>query len=812
MAAGGNVKGQAKSCQFFSVLSAAVCEWYLIIFLLINAVLAYVATRFARLCNLPTPCLLCSRLDHILGSERRGFYRNLFCHAHKVEISSLVYCHGHGKLADFRDMCNACLLSSVATKKANSETCRMLGRNGQDLDDVGLLNEDLEPASSGTGLCSCCSESFNLHRLLQAKKKKKKKLEAGIPNPRPQLRKRTVGHNGLMITSDSESAMPVSDDDDDDDGDDGHALRPVTKDIKEERVIRPGLPQGTATIVLEDTVPEKLIHPNPVASQHPILDPERRSDDDDSCDKPFLKSTVAIGHKLDDLSRGHVVEAGLVDLSESTPEQAPREITDRPSATYPGVRKVSSTNSLTSQTMNDSTAATRSVLDHNDSFKYAINNKGIMLSPKFSEIIAGKESSRGQEDLKLRLSRAFDLPWSDIIASPRAEDLKYSDVSSSFGLQNIAKRLSVERNNSSLETFDASIVVSDIEGETSVDRLKRQIELDRKCMSALYKELDEERSASTIAANEAMAMINRLQEEKAAMQMEAFQYLRMMEEQAEYDQEAIHKLNDVINERDKELLDLEAEFERYRRRHRGAEPEDKRMESVGALESTGFGPATTPRYMESRELLSPASTRRRTKSLCRSMSEKIIVIPQEGEGEGDGHGVKDLELGFEEEKVHILACLRRLQDKFSMLPTDKVRADDTIVDSEKENLLDGACTSVVDVNLETSRNGVEVLPENGSSPSRTCSGVEATTTAMDNQFPAERQNTSDACRDMNSVQDEVARLIKRMVELDADREFLGHTMNALNYGNDGVLLVQEIACQLKELRRIPLAAKEPNVA
>ncbi|URD96802.1 hypothetical protein MUK42_36576 [Musa troglodytarum] len=561
--------------------------------------------------------------------------------------------------------------------------------------------------------------------------------------------------------------MPVSDDDDDD-GDYGH----VTKDIKEGRVMRRRLPQGTATIVMEDTVPEKLIHPNPVASPRPILDPERRSDEGDSYDKPFLKSTVAIGHGLDDLSRSHVVEAGLADLSESTPEQAPREVTDRPSATYPGVRKVSSTNSLTSQTMNDSVAVTRSFLDHNDSFKHAINNKGIMLSPKFSEIIAGKESSRGQEDLKLRLSRAFDLPWSDIIASPRAEDLKSSDASSSIGLQNIAKRLSVERTNSSLETFDASVVVSDIEGETSVARLKRQIELDRKCMGALYKELEEERSASTIAANEAMAMINRLQEEKAAMQMEAFQYLRMMEEQAEYDQEAIHKLNDVINERDKELLDLEGEFERYRRRHRGAEPEAKRTE-------------------ESRELLSPAGTRRRAKSLCRSMSEKINTIPREG----DGHGVKDLELGFEEEKVHILARLRRLQNKFSMLPTDKVRADDT----------------VVDVNLENSHSGVDVLPENGSSPSRTHSDVEATTT-MDDQFSAEQHSTCDACRDIDSVQDEVARLIKRVVELDADREFIGHTVNALNYGNDGVQLVQEIACQLKELRRIPLAAKEPYVA
>ena len=52
-----------------------------------------------------------------------------------------------------------------------------------------------------------------------------------------------------------------------------------------------------------------------------------------------------------------------------------------------------------------------------------------------------------------------------------------------------------------------------------------------------------ERSASTIAANQTMAMITRLQEEKAAMQMEAPQYQRMMEEQSEYDQEALPSCN-----------------------------------------------------------------------------------------------------------------------------------------------------------------------------------------------------------------------------------------------------------------------------
>ncbi|KAF2558079.1 hypothetical protein F2Q68_00013076 [Brassica cretica] len=76
--------------------------------------------------------------------------------------------------------------------------------------------------------------------------------------------------------------------------------------------------------------------------------------------------------------------------------------------------------------------------------------------------------------------------------------------------------------------------------------------------------LEEERSASAVATNQAMAMITRLQEEKALFQMEALQNLRMMEEQAEYDMEAIQKLNDLLVEKEKLIQDLEAEIEYFR--------------------------------------------------------------------------------------------------------------------------------------------------------------------------------------------------------------------------------------------------------
>lgn len=83
-------------------------------------------------------------------------------------------------------------------------------------------------------------------------------------------------------------------------------------------------------------------------------------------------------------------------------------------------------------------------------------------------------------------------------------------------------------------------------------------------MGKFYKELEEERNASAIAVNQAMAMITRLQEEKAALYMEALQCLRMMKEQVEYDGEALQNASDLLTEKEKHIQDIEFELESYR--------------------------------------------------------------------------------------------------------------------------------------------------------------------------------------------------------------------------------------------------------
>ncbi|XP_074574783.1 putative myosin-binding protein 5 [Curcuma longa] len=638
MGAGTTAAAQAPTAAtlycFFSVLLGAVSEWCLIVILLTNAALSYAATRFASLCNLPPPCPFCSRLDHVLGGERRGFYHHLLCRAHKLEVSALVYCHAHRRLANSRSMCEACLLSSPAAAFRKPKPAITLG------DDPPTLDGDDHP---GVRSCSCCAEPFTLSRAIVHGKKKKSSAKidvAGINNApvgrRVQLRKRQwkssdrpaamphVGYSELKITSGSETEIPYSDDDCYDENEEGGSPVNGVKDIEEESASAARAWRPTTTV--EELVPERLIHPNP----NPNLVEKKPTENDSNKVDP--KNTA-------------------VESTERTIEQVPQRAAAA-SAANPSI--------------NDPPTSARAILlERNESFKNALAKKGMMMSPRISVLA---------EDLKLRLSQksyhALDLPWSgDMIFSPRFAEV---DASTSAGLQSIAKRLAVERNNSSLESYDAC-VVSDVEAETSTERLRQQIELDRKTMSALYKELEEERSASAVAANEALAMINRLQEEKAGMQMEALQCLRMMEEQAEYDQEAIHKLNDLLTDREKELMDLEAELESTRKRLAG----------------------------------------------------------EEGNPHSEAE-FSDLVDGFDEEKAQISACLKNLQDKINTTSSS---------------------TDAAQIDLQ--------------------------------------------------LQDEVLKLNERLHALEEDKALLAHAVRALRYGGDGVRLVQEMARQLEELRRIP---------
>ncbi|CAA3032826.1 Hypothetical predicted protein [Olea europaea subsp. europaea] len=91
--------------------------------------------------------------------------------------------------------------------------------------------------------------------------------------------------------------------------------------------------------------------------------------------------------------------------------------------------------------------------------------------------------------------------------------------------------------------------------------LKLALEEEHASGLALFHELEKERSAAATAADEAMAMILRLQEEKAAIEMEARQYQRILEEKSAYDAEEMNILKEILvrTEREKHFLEKEVE-------------------------------------------------------------------------------------------------------------------------------------------------------------------------------------------------------------------------------------------------------------
>ncbi|VVB01286.1 unnamed protein product [Arabis nemorensis] len=90
------------------------------------------------------------------------------------------------------------------------------------------------------------------------------------------------------------------------------------------------------------------------------------------------------------------------------------------------------------------------------------------------------------------------------------------------------------------------------------------LEQERASRAALALELEKERNAAATAADEAMAMILRLQEEKSSIEMEARQYQRMIEEKSVFDAEEMSILKEILLRREREKHFLEKEVDTYR--------------------------------------------------------------------------------------------------------------------------------------------------------------------------------------------------------------------------------------------------------
>ena len=351
----------------------------------------------------------------------------------------------------------------------------------------------------------------------------------------------------------------------------------------------------------------------------------------------------------------------------------------------------------------------------------------------------------------------------------------------------------------SVESLDGSNV-SEIEGESIVDRLKRQVEYDKKCIRSLYQELEEERSASDVAASQAMAMITRLQEEKAAMHMEALHYLRMMEEQAEYDVEALEKSNELLNEKERDIQDLEAELEYYRSTYMVdtiAETEHEKSDDAND-ESISTENASVKRHEYNGNYSFKSTMAESSKGSYKSFNNQNSSIE------------------FEDEKIYIQVCLKSLEDKINKIFTNGLLARvPNIVDNGEEVNPEQKGEDSIDVDRSQRNN-----EDNGSSKHMDQSNCNGKATpdgelvdldknghfSSDENFYDVKGQISYANKreevDYLALEHKISNLTGKLEALQAGYDFLEHSLHSLRYGEEGLQFAEYIVHQLQELCKL----------
>lgn len=392
------------------------------------------------------------------------------------------------------------------------------------------------------------------------------------------------------------------------------------------------------------------------------------------------------------------------------------------------------------------------------------------------------------------------------------------------------KLLLLERKESGIEDSLDGSVISDIEcGELTIEKLKSALKSERKALSNLYAELEEERSASAIAANQTMAMINRLQEEKAAMQMEALQYQRMMEEQSEYDQEALQLLNDLMIKREKEKQELEKELEVYRKKVHEYEVREKMImsRSDGSIRSRNSSPSCS--NAEDSDGLSIDLNHE-------AKEENGFYSHQECSNQNTPvDAVLYLEeslANFEEERLSILEQLKVLEEKLVILNYEEDQHYDDAKSIEhicEENgngyhdhdghngqvngFANGHAKGINGKHHQgrniISTKAKRLLPLFDAMSSE-AEGVELSGDEDDLYFPPLQNSSSEKVnldKKKLGLEEEVDHVYERLQVLEADREFLKHCISSLRKGDKGLDLLQEILQHLRDLRNVELRVR-----
>ncbi|CAM6007122.1 unnamed protein product [Sphagnum balticum] len=362
--------------------------------------------------------------------------------------------------------------------------------------------------------------------------------------------------------------------------------------------------------------------------------------------------------------------------------------------------------------------------------------------------------------------------------------------------------------------------------EEKNELLLKALTVEREAQAALYHELEKERNAAATAANEAMAMITRLQEEKALVQMEARQYQRMVEEKTMYDQEAMEVLKEVIARHEEEKNELEEEIRICKRKLRLWESRSKMRTQEGRTESSESSRKVISRIVEEEDnpfCYEDGNTNERT---CDDASSSVEgdgnVTPvnqhsQADEGEnkqeeqeaGTSYMISgeettagkssDEEVLFEHDVYEVQESCYKLQgiagerNRWRHPPNvDRLGKPDHLFIHDED---------VRDRNeLEYARGDI-TMP--------LCKARDSETNTWLEEFDwiaregdVSTSSKSRRCHSWTSLEEDVQQLKLRLKALEADRHLIKQTIDSLTRENGQMKLLQEIVEQLRDLRGI----------
>ncbi|CAN6301488.1 unnamed protein product [Urochloa humidicola] len=847
-----------------SALAHAALEWVLIALLLINGLLSYAIARFADYFGLAPPCLLCSRVDRLFQPGEAGgaarWQRDALCGDHAVEISALGYCLRHRRLAGAGEMCKGCLSSR--------EEERTTGDAGE----------------KSAMACSCCRAAVVRTSSRELETTREEHVEEKIAEE-------VKDHDqGYVLLAQEEHEEEEEEQDEVEDQEQQSEVEEQEKQQQEDEAMAAVqdeslevMAQGEEIAVEDDRlVPVVALDEMTVADDSGL---QRDVEEEDGMDQNQVEDDqesrdVEIGVVLEEK---RMLDSAVVPIS---PIPCPETVITSPSR--PDHDSSSQDDEDVPEDTTTETGDSAAEEDHifvprdSEAVSEDDNNRAAEVDTNCEVSIGSDICEREQDDHAVQEDPVAPLAGADDQSSPleilaqtteqEAGESEQEEVTTSTGLQpdhqpneqneaeeadrapdtpttgvatqgsDMDRMFLLERKRSLSLSLDGGSVASEtMEGgggePSSVEQLRSALQAERKALGALYAELEEERSAAAVAASQTMAMINRLQEEKAAMQMEALQYQRMMEEQSEYDQEALQLLNELVTKREREKQELERELELCS--HKLQLYEDKERSRVakssskasngGAGGGSGSGTSVSSSGEDSD-----------------GHSDDYCDLGESPDGRGNIQSLSDAAVGsmrdqdstthlvalddsltyFEMERLSILEELKTLEERLFTLEDDDITANAAAGRSSGDLNLsaDGLLSPEYIVTGDKARFGGRSSISRGKSllPLFDAAVGDETSDQMPSEMVGDADQADDSVTKSVSVLakeqerlaiiEEVDHVYERLQALEADKEFLRHCIKSLKKGDKGMDLLQEILQHLRDLRNVELHVKNAGDA